>query len=45
MNIPTGVPFVYTLDSQFKIVGKEYLGDQELLKAKMESVAGQGKAK
>ncbi len=45
VNIPTGVPFVYTLDSQFKIVGKEYLGDQELLNAKMESVAGQGKAK
>lgn len=45
VNIPTGVPLVYTLDSQFHIVGKEYLGDQELLKAKMESVANQGKAK
>ncbi len=45
LNIPTGVPLVYTLDSQFHIMGKEYLGDQEALKAKMESVANQGKAK
>lgn len=45
VNIPTGVPLVYTLDSAFRIVGKEYLGDQALLKAKMESVANQGKAK
>ncbi len=45
VNIPTGVPLVYTLDSQFHIMGKEYLGDQELIKAKMESVASQGKAK
>ena len=45
VNIPTGVPLVYTLDSQLVITGKEYLGDQELLKAKMESVANQGKAK
>ncbi len=45
VNIPTGVPLVYTLDSAFRIVGKEYIGDQALLKAKMESVANQGKAK
>jgi 2,3-bisphosphoglycerate-dependent phosphoglycerate mutase len=45
VNIPTGVPLVYTLDSQLHITGKEYLGDQESLKAKMESVANQGKAK
>jgi 2,3-bisphosphoglycerate-dependent phosphoglycerate mutase len=45
VNIPTGVPLVYTLDSQFRIMGKEYLGDQELIQAKMESVANQGKAK
>ncbi len=45
VNIPTGVPLVYTLDSQFHIMGKEYLGDQELIKAKMESVASQGKVK
>jgi len=45
VNIPTGVPLVYTLDSQFHIVGKVYLGDQELLKVKMESVVNQGKAK
>ncbi len=45
VNIPTGVPLVYTLDSQYRAVGKEYLGDQEALKAKMASVANQGKAK
>lgn len=45
VNIPTGVPLVYTLDSKLTVTGKEYLGDQELLKAKMESVANQGKAK
>lgn len=45
VNIPTGVPLVYTLDSQFHIMGKEYLGDQELIKAKMENVASQGKVK
>ena len=44
LNIPTGVPLVYTLDSQFHIMGKEYLGDQELLKDKMKNVASQGKA-
>ncbi len=45
VNIPTGIPLVYTLDSQFRVVGKEYLGDQEALKQKMQSVANQGKAK
>ena len=45
VNIPTGIPLVYTLDSQFRVVGKEYLGDQETLKQKMQSVANQGKAK
>jgi len=39
VNIPTGIPLVYTLDSEFRVVGKEYLGDQEALKQKMESVA------
>ncbi len=45
VNIPTGIPLVYTLDSEFRVVGKEYLGDQETLKQKMQSVANQGKAK
>ena len=45
VNIPTGIPLVYTLDDDQNLVSKRYLGDQEALKAKMESVANQGKAK
>lgn len=45
VNIPTGVPLVYEFDNDFNVVNKYYLGDQEALKAKMEAVANQGKAK
>ena len=45
VNIPTGVPLVYEFDSDFNVTAKYYLGDQEELKKKMESVANQGKAK
>lgn len=45
VNIPTGVPLVYEFDDNFKVLNKYYLGDQEALKAKMESVANQGKTK
>ena len=45
VNIPTGIPLVYELDENFKVISKAYLGDQEAIKAKMESVANQGKAK
>ncbi len=45
VNIPTGVPLVYEFDENFNVVKKYYLGDQEALKAKMESVANQGKTK
>lgn len=45
VNIPTGVPLVYEFDDDFNFVKKYYLGDQEAIKAKMESVANQGKAK
>ncbi len=45
VNIPTGVPLVYEFDSNFNVTAKYYLGDQEELKKKMESVANQGKAK
>lgn len=42
VNIPTGVPLVYEFDDSGKVVGKNYLGDQEALRKKMESVANQG---
>ena len=45
VNIPTGVPLVYEFDDNFKVIKHYYLGDQEALKAKMEAVANQGKAK
>ena len=45
VNIPTGVPLVYEFDANMKVIGKNYLGDQEALRKKMESVANQGKAK
>ena len=45
VNIPTGVPLVYEFDDKFKAINHYYLGDQEALKAKMEAVANQGKAK
>ena len=45
VNIPTGVPLVYTFDDDLNVVKKEYLGDQAALEAKMKAVANQGKAK
>ena len=45
VNIPTAVPLVYEFDDDFKVIKSYYLGDQELIKAKMEAVANQGKKK
>ena len=45
VNIPTGTPLVYEFDDDFKVIRSYYLGDQEALKAKMDAVANQGKAK
>ena len=45
VNIPTGVPLVFHFDDNFNIVKEEYIGDQEAIAAKMQSVANQGKAK
>jgi 2,3-bisphosphoglycerate-dependent phosphoglycerate mutase len=44
LNIPTGVPLVYELDDDLKPMKHYYLGDEEAVKAKMASVANQGKA-
>ncbi len=44
VNIPTGVPLVYEFEGDnLKVVNKYYLGDQEALKAKIESVKNQTK--
>ncbi len=45
LNIPTGMPLVYELDRQLKPIRSYYLGDPEKVKAAMEAVARQGKAK
>ena len=45
LNIPTGVPLVYELDENLKVLGKRYLGDQTAIEAAMNAVANQGKAK
>lgn len=46
LNLPTGIPFVYELDDNFKpVVSMQFLGDPETVRKAMESVANQGKAK
>tara|TARA_Y100000590_G_scaffold268535_1_gene301600 strand:- start:26 stop:766 length:741 start_codon:yes stop_codon:yes gene_type:complete len=45
VNIPTGVPLVYTFDNNFNVIDKEYLIDKHKLKEKQEIVLNQGKAK
>jgi 2,3-bisphosphoglycerate-dependent phosphoglycerate mutase len=45
LNVPTGQPLVYELTDDLEPVRHYYLGDQEAIKAAMEAVANQGKAK
>ena len=45
VNIPTGVPLVYSLDNNLNVVKKEYLLDKDKLKEKQNIVANQGKVK
>ncbi|KAF5274582.1 hypothetical protein FQA39_LY07194 [Lamprigera yunnana] len=48
LNLPTGIPFVYSLDDDLKPVPNgslQFLGDPETVKKAMEAVAAQGKAK
>ena len=45
INIPTGVPLVYTLGEKLNVKNKEYLIDKKILKNKQEMVINQGKKK
>jgi len=45
LNIPTGMPLVYTLAEDLRPTGRRYLGDPEAVAAAMAAVAAQGKAK
>jgi len=42
LNIPTGLPLVYTLDADLNAVDRQYLGDPEKVKAAQAAVAAQG---
>ncbi len=44
LNIPTGIPLVYELDSELKPIKNYYLGDPEAAKKAAEAVANQAKA-
>ncbi|MFH1045513.1 MAG: 2,3-diphosphoglycerate-dependent phosphoglycerate mutase [Candidatus Omnitrophota bacterium] len=45
LNIPTGIPLIYELDSNLKPLAHYYLGDEAKIKQAVASVANQGKAK
>ncbi len=45
LNIPTGVPLLYTLDASLKPISSRYLGDAEAVKARAEAVAKQTEKK
>jgi 2,3-bisphosphoglycerate-dependent phosphoglycerate mutase len=45
LNIPTGVPLLYTLDASLKPLSSRYLGDAEAVKARAEAVAKQTEKK
>ena len=44
VNIPTGIPFVYDLNENFKVKTKYYLGNEDEINKAMNLVANQGKA-
>lgn len=43
LNIPTGIPLVYTLNEDLKPIGKAFLGDPETVAKAQAAVANQGK--
>jgi 2,3-bisphosphoglycerate-dependent phosphoglycerate mutase len=45
LNIPTGQPLVYELDADLRPLRHFYLGDEEAIRAAMQAVANQGKAR
>lgn len=45
VNMPTGIPMMYELDVNFKVLKREFIGDPEEVRLAMEAVANQGKAK
>jgi 2,3-bisphosphoglycerate-dependent phosphoglycerate mutase len=45
LNIPTGIPLVYELDSELRAIKHYYLGDEETVRKAAEAVAKQGTVK
>lgn len=45
VNIPNGIPLVYTLDADLKPLSRRYLGDAEAAAAAAAAVAAQGQAR
>ena len=45
LNIPTGIPLVYELDQNLEPIKNYYLGNQDDIIEKIESVAKQGSSK
>lgn len=45
VNIPTGIPLVYTFNKDFEIQDKRYIGDPSVIAAKIDAVANQGRAR
>lgn len=45
VNMPTGIPLIYELDQDLKLVNKRFLADENKLQAALDTVANQGKVK
>ena len=43
LNIPTGIPLIYTLDADLRATSRRYLGDPEAIAAKEQAVADQAR--
>ncbi|MDR1123373.1 MAG: 2,3-diphosphoglycerate-dependent phosphoglycerate mutase [Elusimicrobiota bacterium] len=43
LNLPTGAPYVFEFDEDYKLVKDYFLGNQEEIKKQMQAVADQGK--
>lgn len=44
-NIPTATPYVFEFDDNMNLIDHKFVGDPDVIAAKMQSVANQGKAK
>lgn len=44
VNIPTGMPLVYTIDAELRPINKRYLGDPEEVEKAMAQIGAQGRA-